>query len=133
MKILDKVFLVGGADYRLSSGCNVYLIDAGGDLFLMDIGGNADVEDVLRNVREEGFDPGDVSALFVTHEHGDHGGGAKRAKEGFKEVYTKSLRKLTEESHPEALFPGHGCFVLREGTDALREAIEAILAVGLRT
>jgi len=227
MKILDKVFLVGGADYRLSSGCNVYLIDAGGDLFLMDIGGNADVEDVLRNVREEGFDPGDVSALFVTHEHGDHGGGAKRAKEAFHcetlahilaaealgeafidtklsggerivrndvevipihtpghspgsmcyrvrmggkellfpggtvftrapmnaeqmggypirgwlrsmdssswEVYTKSLRKLTEESHPEALFPGHGCFVLREGTDALREAIEAILAVGLRT
>jgi len=47
------------------------------------------------------------------------------------EVYTESLRKLTEESHPQALFPGHGCFVLREGMAALREAVEAILAIGL--
>ena len=226
MRILDRVFLVGGADYRLSTGCNVYLIDAQGDLLLMDIGGEADVEDVLSNVREEGFDPREVSALFVTHEHGDHGGGAKKAKEIFRcetlahvhaaeklgegfidtglsggerivrndvevvpihtpghspgslcycvrisgtaylfsggtvfvrapmsaeqmggypirtwlrsmdastwEVYTRSLRKLAEECHPEALFPGHGCFVLREGTLALREAVEAILAVGVR-
>lgn len=224
MRILDRIFLVGGEDYRLSSGCNVYLIDAGGNLLLMDIGDDADVKAVLSNVRGEGFDSEEVSALFLTHEHGDHGGGVKRAKEAFRcetlahvrvaealgeawvdtklsggerivrndvevvpiytpghspgslcyrvrmdgkellfsgdtvlirapmdgaqmggypirswlrlidasswDVYTESLRKLTEETHPEALFPGHGCFVLREGTTALREAVEALLSVG---
>jgi len=37
MRIIDGVYIVGGAEYNLSKGCNVYLIDTGGELLLVDI------------------------------------------------------------------------------------------------
>jgi len=84
MRILDGVYIVGGAGYNLSGGCNVYLIDAGGELLLIDIGSEDDVKLVEENIRAEDLNPKDVSVLFITHPHKDHAGGAIRAKRLFK-------------------------------------------------
>ncbi|RLI38687.1 hypothetical protein DRO64_11500 [Candidatus Bathyarchaeota archaeon] len=84
MRILDGVYIVGGAGYNLSGGCNVYLIDAGGELLLIDIGSEDDVELVEENIRSEDLNPKDVSVLFITHPHMDHAGGAVRAKKLFE-------------------------------------------------
>ena len=84
MRILDGVYLVGGAGYNLSGGCNVYLIDAGGELLLIDIGSEGDVELVEENIRSEDLNPKDVLVLFITHPHTDHAGGAARAKKIFE-------------------------------------------------
>jgi len=85
MRIVDGVYLVGGSSYNLSSGCNVYLIDTlGAGFILIDIGSEEDVEMVKANIIEEGFDPDSVSALFLTHSHLDHSGGAALAKKTFK-------------------------------------------------
>ena len=84
MRILDGVYIVGGAGYNLSGGCNVYLIDAGGELLLIDIGSEGDVGLIEENIRFEDLNPKDVSVLFITHPHTDHADGAARAKRIFE-------------------------------------------------
>ncbi len=83
MKVVDGIFLVGGSSYNLSNGCNVYLIDCGGELVLIDIGSETDVDFVEENIRKEGYNPRDISALLITHSHLDHAGGASKAKKVF--------------------------------------------------
>jgi len=84
MEILNGVFLVGGEDHRLSSGGNVYLVDAGKEMFLIDIGFTKDVKAILENIQMEGLNAREISTLFLTHCHGDHAEGAKKAKELLK-------------------------------------------------
>ena len=84
MRIIDGVYIVGGAEYNLSKGCNVYLIDTGGELLLVDIGLEDDVKLVEENIKDENLNPKDVSILFITHPHMDHAGGAARAKRLFE-------------------------------------------------
>ena len=84
MRIIDGVYIVGGAGYNLSRGCNVYLIDTGGDLLLVDVGSEDDVKLIKENIRAEDLNPRDVSALFITHPHMDHAGGAYKAKRLFE-------------------------------------------------
>ncbi|MBN2335353.1 MBL fold metallo-hydrolase [Candidatus Bathyarchaeota archaeon] len=83
MKITDRVYLAGGAGFGYSApgDCNVYLIDGGDELALVDTGGGNGVEDILRNVRGMGFDPGKISVVFSTHCHFDHIGGNHAVKE----------------------------------------------------
>ncbi|RJS85244.1 MBL fold metallo-hydrolase [Candidatus Bathyarchaeota archaeon] len=83
MKVIDDIYLVGGASYNLSTGCNVYLIDCNHELVLIDIGSEADVKLIKENIVEGGFDPRKVSTVLFTHSHLDHAGGAAEAKRNF--------------------------------------------------
>ena len=53
-----------------SSKGNCCLIRNGDDLFLIDAGASA--RRIFSAVREIGYDPGSIRAVFLTHEHGDH-------------------------------------------------------------
>lgn len=84
MKLTPDIALVGGgrAGFDLTSplDCNVYLIDGGeGELVLVDagVGGVAGSTDLLlRSIAADGYDPGRIQRLLVTHYHADHVGGA---------------------------------------------------------
>lgn len=78
MKVLDDIYLVGDGEIRLShpADCHVYLLDGGGEAVLIDAGVGLEPELILENIRRDGFQPGDVGSLIVTHSHADHAGGA---------------------------------------------------------
>jgi glyoxylase-like metal-dependent hydrolase (beta-lactamase superfamily II) len=82
LKLMDNVYLVGGAQYGYSAqgDCNCYLVDCGGELALMDAGGGLGVERILENTRKMGFDPKKIRVLFLSHSHFDHIGGAAELK-----------------------------------------------------
>jgi glyoxylase-like metal-dependent hydrolase (beta-lactamase superfamily II) len=88
MRLTHDVALVGGGNngFDLSSplDCHVYLLDGGDELALIDagVGGSAgDSDQILANVEADGFDPGKVRRLLLTHYHGDHAGGAAELRE----------------------------------------------------
>ncbi len=79
LKIAKDVYLVGGGDIRLSSqyDCHVYLVDGGGQRCLIDAGSGLGTEEILANVRDDGFNPKkDIDCILLTHAHSDHGGGS---------------------------------------------------------
>lgn len=82
MKLTEEVYLVGAGDHGLRlthrSDCAVYLIN-GGDhhLALVDAGVGADTQAIVRNIEADGFNPKHIEALYLTHSHTDHIGGAK--------------------------------------------------------
>jgi glyoxylase-like metal-dependent hydrolase (beta-lactamase superfamily II) len=84
MKLTQDVHLVGGGDYGFNLthrlDCHTYLIDCGGELALIDAGFAADAQEILALIRDDGFDPGDVSTIVVTHYHADHAGGLAAMK-----------------------------------------------------
>ncbi len=84
MKLTDDVYLVGGGDYGFNLthrlDCHTYLIDGGGELALVDAGFGPGTDEILDLIRADGFDPGDISKIFVTHYHADHAGGAAAMK-----------------------------------------------------
>jgi len=55
---------------------NATLIEAGGTRVLVDCGFNLGVAE--SRLQRLGIDPGSISAILVTHEHGDHLGGVAR-------------------------------------------------------
>jgi glyoxylase-like metal-dependent hydrolase (beta-lactamase superfamily II) len=84
MKLTNDVYLVGGGDYGFNLthrlDCHTYLVDGGGELALIDTGFGPGTEEILGLIREDGFDPADVSTIVVTHYHADHVGGAAALK-----------------------------------------------------
>ena len=83
MRLLENVYLVGGgpvAGLGLTPGgdCHVYLVDGGSELALIDCGLGISFETVIGHVKADGFDPGRITKLFLTHYHADHAGGASR-------------------------------------------------------
>lgn len=82
MRLTSNVYLVGsgsfGFDLTDPYDCHIYLIDGGGELALIDLGAGMQAESVLDNVRKDGFEPGRIRHLILTHPHGDHAGGAAR-------------------------------------------------------
>jgi hydroxyacylglutathione hydrolase len=83
MRLNQEVAIVGGGNlgFNLSAplDCHVYLINGGGELALIDagIGGPyGATEQILDNIRDEGYDPANVSTLILTHYHADHAGGS---------------------------------------------------------
>ena len=80
MKIYDGIHIVasGDAGYALSNAydCTVYLIGHGNDLALIDTGAAVNPEELLQNIKAEGFDPANIRCALLTHGHADHSGGA---------------------------------------------------------
>src|SRR5262245_12373768 len=58
-----------------SSG-NALVVEAGGTRVLVDCGFG--LEEITARCSRFGFDPADLDAILVTHEHGDHGGGVSK-------------------------------------------------------
>lgn len=83
MRLIDRIYLVGGSDYGYSApgDCNVYMVDCGGALALIDTGCGKGIPMVLGNIRRMGFDPASLDVAFLTHCHYDHIGGNKAIKE----------------------------------------------------
>jgi len=83
MKILDNVYLVGSGQIGLSHpfDCNIYLIDGEDELALIDSGAGADVNPVLSNIAQDGFQLDRITKIILTHHHADHSGGCKKIKE----------------------------------------------------
>jgi hydroxyacylglutathione hydrolase len=89
MKLTRDIALVGGGDtgFNLSAplDCHIYLIDGGdGQLALVDAGlgsRHGDTAGILGNVEGDGYDPGNIRNLYLTHYHGDHAGACKEMKD----------------------------------------------------
>jgi glyoxylase-like metal-dependent hydrolase (beta-lactamase superfamily II) len=73
--LTPRIHRVAGEDLTDELDCHVYLLDGGGELALVDAGGGRAPERVLDGVRAAGFDPGDITRMFLTHAHGDHAAG----------------------------------------------------------
>ncbi len=84
MKITNDVYIVGsgGGGLGISNeyDCHIYLIDSGDGLALIDAGVGIEVQQILDNITEEGFDPFDITHLLLTHAHADHSGGCAELK-----------------------------------------------------
>ncbi|MFW6422322.1 MAG: MBL fold metallo-hydrolase [Candidatus Bipolaricaulota bacterium] len=83
MKLTERIYLVGGGQLGISHDydCHVYLVDGGGELALIDSGAGEETEQIISNIEGEGYDPGQVGKVFLTHAHADHIGGARSLKE----------------------------------------------------
>ena len=80
MQLTNIVHLVGSGQSGFSLtdplDCHVYLLDGGSELALIDTGVGRDVPAIAAQIKAAGFDPRDISKIFVTHLHLDHAGGA---------------------------------------------------------
>lgn len=79
---LDKgIYMVaggsGGPGISNFKDCNVYLVEGEDDAFLIDGGSGMDTTRILTNIAETGCPLEKIKYMFVTHAHGDHGGGIK--------------------------------------------------------
>ncbi len=84
MKVTDRVYLVGsgrnGFGMTDPFDCHVYLLNGGDELALIDCGAGMGLARIVDNVRADGFDPKRIRKVILTHAHGDHAGGASRAR-----------------------------------------------------
>ena len=83
MRLTGEVALVGGGhngfDISAPLDCHVYLLDGGDELALVDArvgGGTGNTETILANAAADGYDPGKIRRLLLSHYHADHAGGA---------------------------------------------------------
>jgi glyoxylase-like metal-dependent hydrolase (beta-lactamase superfamily II) len=80
MQIEPGVYLVGsgrfGFDLTHACDCNIYLFDAGDGYVLFDAGVGLGSAEILAVCQRDGVETGHIRHLFLTHAHGDHGGGA---------------------------------------------------------
>ena len=108
---LDKgIYMVGGgaggpgiSNYK---DCNVYLVEGEKDAFLIDGGSGLDTGWILQNILETGCDQKKIRYLFLTHAHGDHGGGVKDLKAAMPWitiVASSGEKRLLEQGSEEEL------------------------------
>ncbi|TMC72323.1 MAG: MBL fold metallo-hydrolase [Chloroflexi bacterium] len=109
MRLAERIYLVGsgsnGFDLTDAYDCHVYLIDGGDELALVDVGAGMGAEAIVENVKRDGFDPGLIRHLILTHGHGDHAGGAPRMRSLLDQpaihasgVIADSLRRADEQA-----------------------------------
>ena len=76
MKLLPHFYQIGGSNQSHFYDASVYLLDTGAGLILLDCGTPDGFEKLRDNMRVLGFEPNKVQAIFGTHGHYDHVGGA---------------------------------------------------------
>ena len=103
-RLTDNISLAGCGSwhgmqaYSCGTSCNVYVIDGKSELALVDAGEPEAVQDVLKNIRSLGLDPGKIRKVFLTHSHGDHSSGlAELLRQVDATVYGHRLAKETLE------------------------------------
>ncbi len=90
-EIVKDVFIVAGPDITDGRDGCVYLLNLG-ELILIDTGAGWSVEKIVGNIRKMGFDPNELSKIFLTHCHIDHIGGMPELKKRFQaKIYIHSL------------------------------------------
>ncbi|HEV2035914.1 MAG TPA: MBL fold metallo-hydrolase [Candidatus Dormibacteraeota bacterium] len=96
----ERVYLVGsgsnGFDLTDPYDCHVYLIDGGRELALIDVGAGMGAPEIIENVRRDGFDPGRIRHVILTHGHADHAGGGARMRKLLGEPATYASRMIAE-------------------------------------
>ena len=96
----------GGPGISNFKDCNVYLIEGEKDAFLIDGGSGMDTERILANIEETGCPKEKITHMFVTHAHGDHGGGIQDYRgyiPGMKVFASPGEKRLLEEGSEEEL------------------------------
>jgi glyoxylase-like metal-dependent hydrolase (beta-lactamase superfamily II) len=88
VRLTSEIALVGGGrfgfDLTSPFDCHVYLIDGGSELALVDAGAGSAAEDterLLQVITADGYDPGRIRNLLITHYHADHIGGAAELRD----------------------------------------------------
>lgn len=90
-EIVKDVFIVGGPDITDDRDGCVYLLNLG-ELVLIDTGAGWSVEKIVSNIKKMGFDPSELTKIFLTHCHIDHIGGMPELKKRFQaKIYIHSL------------------------------------------
>jgi glyoxylase-like metal-dependent hydrolase (beta-lactamase superfamily II) len=78
---LNEVLKQGFQGKMLNADCNVLLVDTGQNKVLIDTGSGSlngpTVGKLLENLQQAQIKPGDITAVVLTHAHGDHIGGLK--------------------------------------------------------
>ena len=89
----------GGPGISNFKDCNVYLVEGERDAFLIDGGSGMDTGRIIENIRE-------ITHMFVTHAHGDHGGGIEDYRAyipGMKVLASAGEARLLENGTEEEL------------------------------
>lgn len=90
MRLTDRVHLIGSGEPDLLTtdrlDSQVYLVRAADGFVVVDSGAGRSVEGILANVRSDGFDPGLIRWLYLTHAHGDHAGGGAAWRDALPDV-----------------------------------------------
>lgn len=85
MRIRPNLYLIGsgqaGFDLTDSFDCNIFLFDAGESYFFFDAGAGMGADEIMAVCADDGLDTGKSWQLFLTHAHGDHGGGAAHMRD----------------------------------------------------
>ncbi|HEX8963940.1 MAG TPA: MBL fold metallo-hydrolase [Rhodocyclaceae bacterium] len=91
---------------------NGTLIEAGATRLLVDCGFGP--RQLARRIERLGFEPGDIDAILVTHEHSDHLGGvaAVAARYGIAVHMTHGTQSAGRYAGPAQLFDSHTAFVV---------------------
>lgn len=96
----------GGPGISHEKDCNVYLITEGTGGFLIDGGSGLNTPCILENIRETGTEASKLTHLFVTHAHGDHGGGIvdfQKEVPGIRVLASAGEKYLLEQGSEEEL------------------------------
>jgi len=109
MQIEPNVYLVGsghlGFDLTDPGDCNIFLFDAGDTYVMFDAGGGRGTDQILAVCQRDGLEVKRIDHLFLTHAHGDHGGGAAPLHERIPlSVYAAaSTAKIVSSGDEEAV------------------------------
>ncbi|MGN7299914.1 MBL fold metallo-hydrolase [Ferdinandcohnia sp. SAFN-114] len=109
MKLTKHVYLVGsglqGIHLTDAYDCHVYLIDGGDELALIDTGAGMGVEQILQNIKDEGFHLDKLKYLLLTHGHADHSGGTKKLveKTGIQVISSQLTAQYLENGDEESI------------------------------
>lgn len=96
----------GGPGISNFKDCNVYLIEGEQDAFLIDGGSGMDTDLIMANIAETGCPKEKITHMFVTHAHGDHGGGIQDYRPlipKMKVIASPGEKRLLEEGSEEEL------------------------------
>lgn len=104
MKLLPGIYQVGGPARSHSFDATAYLLTAGSDLYMIDCGTPEGFEQILANICSLGFEPANIRAIFATHGHYDHCGGAMLFRERFgTKLYVHPLDRRQVETGDSVL------------------------------